>query len=797
VKECSVIRKPAGAEVGNRVLTLPRTLRSQLLLVLAAAIAPLAALAIYLASDEGRRDSEDAQQDARAAVRLVTQDLNRLIQASRDLILGFSRNLIIQDHPETCTAILTALRPSFPQFANIGMVDRDRQLVCSAVPTKARLIDDSEGLGERVLKSRDIAVGEFRIGLARPRPVLPVAGPVFDREDQIKYLFFVTIDLRWLGQRVALVPLQKQAILLVLDRRGTVIAGNPDTAESIGKPAPADEQTLLRRGDFNGEVTGADGVRRVYSVARAGAGDGLSVILKIRAADIYQPSRRRLLLHLGGLSIVGLLVLGVTWTGLDREFARPLLRLVETSRRLGAGDPSSRCQVPYTGEIGALARSFDQMADALQLEQTRTFKASKTFRSIIEGTAAATGEEFFRSLARSLASALGAKFAMVGELTEDLQSVQTIALCANGQMIGNIVYPLQGTPCEGVVNRKACYYPSGVQELFPQDQMLHDLDVHSYLGAPLIGSDGRILGLITVLHERPMAEEFIEAESILTVFAARAAVELERLRAERALKLAAAENELMVSKLRALTARLESVREEERTHVAREIHDELGQQLTAIRFDLTNLKRDVKDNSSEPDSSEPTEPRLVARQLWSGPKSRPELQDKLTALTALVDSTIRTVRRIATELRPSVLDTFGLVAAIEWQADDFQKRTKIHCDYEGPQDLKVNQELSTTVFRICQEALTNVARHSAATEVTIRLTVDGDWLSLEVRDNGKGISPEALAQTRSLGVLGMRERARIAGGEFEIGGRPGEGATIRARLPLRPRADATAGGPAL
>jgi signal transduction histidine kinase len=223
----------------------------------------------------------------------------------------------------------------------------------------------------------------------------------------------------------------------------------------------------------------------------------------------------------------------------------------------------------------------------------------------------------------------------------------------------------------------------------------------------------------------------------------------------------------------------------------------LGQQLTAIRFDLTNLKRDVKDNSSEPDSSEPTEPRLVARQLWSGPKSRPELQDKLTALTALVDSTIRTVRRIATELRPSVLDTFGLVAAIEWQADDFQKRTKIHCAYEGPQDLKVNQELSTTVFRICQEALTNVARHSAATEVTIRLTVDGDWLSLEVRDNGKGISPEALAQTRSLGVLGMRERARIAGGEFEIGGRPGEGATIRARLPLRPRADATAGGPAL
>jgi signal transduction histidine kinase len=277
-----------------------------------------------------------------------------------------------------------------------------------------------------------------------------------------------------------------------------------------------------------------------------------------------------------------------------------------------------------------------------------------------------------------------------------------------------------------------------------------------------------------------MVEEFIEAETILTVFAARAAVELERLRAERALKLAAAENGEMVSELRALTARLESVREEERTHVAREIHDELGQQLTAIRFDLTALKRRLS----------PTEPRPSG----SGPKSSAEFLDKFAELTALVDSTIRTVRRIATELRPSVLDTFGLVAAIEWQAEDFQKRTSIRCAYEGPEDLHVTHELSTTVFRICQEALTNVARHSAATEVTIRLTVDGDWLSLQVRDNGKGISPEALAQTRSLGVLGMRERARIAGGQFEIGGRPGEGATIRARLPLGPRAGVAASG---
>ena len=112
-------------------------------------------------------------------------------------------------------------------------------------------------------------------------------------------------------------------------------------------------------------------------------------------------------------------------------------------------------------------------------------------------------------------------------------------------------------------------------------------------------------------------------------------------------------------------------------------------------------------------------------------------------------------------------------------------KRQIFCTYEGPKDLDVGRELSTTVFRICQEALTNVARHAAATEVMIKLALERDWLLLEVRDNGKGVSPSTLAQTRSLGVLGMRERARIAGGELDITGSEGQGVTVVARLPFR------------
>jgi signal transduction histidine kinase len=214
----------------------------------------------------------------------------------------------------------------------------------------------------------------------------------------------------------------------------------------------------------------------------------------------------------------------------------------------------------------------------------------------------------------------------------------------------------------------------------------------------------------------------------------------------------------MVRTLQALTARLESVREEERAHIAREIHDELGQLLTAMRFGLKSLRSQLAQGSP--------------------------LLNRVSDLTGLVDSMIADVRRIATELRPQVLDAFGMIAAIEWLALDFQKRTGIACRYEGPRDLTVNRDLATTVFRICQESLTNTARHAQASETRIRLAVDGEWLSLEVNDNGKGISQEILVHTRSLGVVGMMERARMAGGELIIGANGERGASVRVRLPF-------------
>ena len=211
--------------------------------------------------------------------------------------------------------------------------------------------------------------------------------------------------------------------------------------------------------------------------------------------------------------------------------------------------------------------------------------------------------------------------------------------------------------------------------------------------------------------------------------------------------------------LRALAARLQSVREEERKRLAREIHDQLGQALTAIKLDIS----------------------LLVRAL---PAENGSLSRMPSPLLQLVDETIERVRRISTELRPGMLDDLGLAATVEWAAEEFGARTGTRCLLDLlPEQCAIDSETATAVFRIFQETLTNVARHANASEVKVRLADEDGDLMLEVHDNGRGIGADELSSGKSLGILGMRERALLLGGTLSITGGPGKGTTVRVRIP--------------
>jgi two-component system sensor histidine kinase UhpB len=217
--------------------------------------------------------------------------------------------------------------------------------------------------------------------------------------------------------------------------------------------------------------------------------------------------------------------------------------------------------------------------------------------------------------------------------------------------------------------------------------------------------------------------------------------------------------------LRALLAKTQTMREEERTRIAREIHDELGQQLTALKMDLCWMEKKLTDMEGS-----------TARLLL----------EKVVESTELADATITTVQKITTDLRPGALDQLGLSAALRQEADAFAKRTGIRCLTQLPEDTKdIPSEAATVVFRIFQETLTNVTRHAKATEVRARLTKNADGLELRVEDNGQGIRMSDISDPKSLGLWGMKERAAALRGTVEISATSPHGTLVLLTLPLK------------
>ncbi|MBI4389568.1 MAG: GAF domain-containing protein [Nitrospinae bacterium] len=224
-------------------------------------------------------------------------------------------------------------------------------------------------------------------------------------------------------------------------------------------------------------------------------------------------------------------------------------------------------------------------------------------------------------------------------------------------------------------------------------------------------------------------------------------------------KRAGDEREYSREQLRRLYHRLELVREEERTRIAREVHDELGQVLTTIKLELSLLDKKIDSEANN------------------------GLRERTGLMLSLVDTTIQTIKKISSDLRPPILDVLGLSEAIEWQGQEFQKRTGINFEFASfPGEINLDPGRATTLFRIFQETLTNVARHAMASELYVSLTDQDDIVILEIRDNGIGITPSQISDPRSLGILGMRERALVWGGQVDIVGEEDRGTAVTIKI---------------
>jgi signal transduction histidine kinase len=284
---------------------------------------------------------------------------------------------------------------------------------------------------------------------------------------------------------------------------------------------------------------------------------------------------------------------------------------------------------------------------------------------------------------------------------------------------------------------------------FPRAKLARDIGVKAGFAFPiLIGT--KVVGVMEFFSPKA-----VEPDPQMLAIMAQIGTQLGRV-LER--KQAQDESEHSQDQLRKLYHRLEQVREEERTRTAREVHDHLGQVLTTIKLELSLLSNKLLDNN-------------------------PAVKKSAKQLLEMSDNAIQTVKKISMDLRPPILDDLGIGEAIVWQTREFTRRTGIQCKFEDDLgDFELDLKRSTTLFRIFQETLTNIVRHARATEVCVTLYHNDGTVTLKVQDNGCGISSRQVSNVRSLGLLGMRERAMVWGGNMLIRGIPNGGTTVNINI---------------
>ncbi len=711
------------------------SLRGRLLILILSAVLPALGWALYTGLEERLIQSSQVEENALRLTRLAAGDLVQAVEGARQLLIGLAQLPEVRPgNSAVCSALFVNLIKKYPYYANLGAVEENGNLFCSARPVADKINLSDNPYFRQALGTSDFTMSGYRIDEVTGNAVITFGYPVYDAMNNMLAVVFANLDLAWFKQLDVEAQLPSGAALIVIDSSGTILARYPDPEKWVGKKLP--EKSIshkLRSGleETTIEADGLDGIPRLYRIARlsGAAGYNLYVSIGISKKAALAPVNRVFMRNLIGIALVGVLALVATWFGGEMFILRRLDSLVNATKRLASGDLAARIGVPYgQDEISMLACSFDEMADSLEHRTTDLNRAEAKYRTLVEQIPMITYITPLDKTAGTLYISPQIE-AIVGFLAEEwLNDPDLWVRQLHPDDSQRVLHGVRGKPeTECAIGFRAEYrmLSKDKRELWFRDEAVvvkNELDQPQFLQ-----------GILIDITEQKRVEEELKSSR---------------------------------EQLRELAAHIEAIREEERTRIAREIHDELGQALTGLKMDLSWLEKRIAEAR-----------RGIALET---------LQKKIDSMKVLIDATVQSVRKISTELRPGILDDLGLMPAIEWQASEFQSRTGIRCVFSAkvPDDLPLDEKRSSAIFRIFQEILTNIARHANASRVDICLKKTTDHLVLDVKDNGRGFTETESYNLKSLGILGMRERTLLLGGEFSVEGIPYGGTTVTVRIPL-------------
>ena len=712
------------------------SLRSRLVHLVLLAVLPSLGLTLYMGLEEHRIQSADLEVNTLRLTRLAAGQLGQAIEGARQLLTGLSQLREIREGDyEASRELFVNLLKQYPYYVDLGMIDDEGNIACSGRQFEAPVNLEDQAYVQRALRTGDFVISGYQNETYTGKPVIyfvyPVKGLVSDVYAALDLSSIKSIDIE--------AQLPASAVFLVLDYNGVVLARYPDPEKWIGQLMPAELVVLAGMGEGRDSLVAIHGgelTERLYGITtiRGAPETNIYVSIGMSKEAAFAAIDRVFQRNVAGVALVGILALLAAWMGGDVFILRRLKELVGATKRLASGDLGVRIG-PFGNrdELSVLASSFNEMAESLDKRTTQVHQAEAKYRTLVEQIPMVT-------YTAPLDKALGTLY--ISPQIESILGYSPKEWLADPGLWVKLLHPEDRDRVlvesqRDLLGSNGAVFRSEYRILTRKSEVLWLRDeataVRNGLDEPEF-----LQGIMFDVTDQKRFEEQLKSSH---------------------------------ERMRELAAHIEGVREEERTRIAREIHDELGQALTGIKIDLAwmNKKLQIHDRATQTDL----------------------LLKRITAMKDTIDTTVQVVRKISAELRPGILDGFGLPAAIEWQASEFQDRTGIQCQLSAiPEDLDLEERPSSAIFRIFQELLTNIVRHANASRVSISLRKRRGMLILEVQDNGRGISENEKFKANSFGLLGVRERVALLGGKSSIKGVQGQGTTVTIRIPLPGRSGA-------
>jgi signal transduction histidine kinase len=741
-------------------------LRLRILLLILFVIVFALGLTLYTALEGYHHQKAELE---KATLRLATSislQEEQIIAGTRQFIITLSHlpKLSDRDQP-ACNGLLSRLlKECFPRYSNLGVVKPDGEVFCSALPIRGPVNVAHRAYFQRTLETSDFAIGDYQMDDIAGEPTINFGYPILDKTGRVQGVVYAGIDLTWLSRfsAEAKKDFPEGSTFTTIAPDGAIIAHQP-----AGQPTeiPFLKVILTRRHGVI-DAFGQDGIPRLYAFAPVQnqmLRKDLYLVVGMPKETAFADVNRVLTRNLIWIGVITALTLAAAWVGSGLFILRSVNALMKATRRLTTGDLSTRSGLSYgRDEIGKLARAYDKMAEALEQQETKRKKAEEAlkeseerYRTLFEQSPISVWEEDLSAIKALLdnlrASGVNDFRRYFENRPEQVVHCLSLAKILSINMATLALYEARSKDeflsNLGRIDGEGTYGSHSESIVaIAEGKTSFEGEVTNYT---LTGEriDLLIKWIAVPGHEDTYSKVLVSVTDIT-----------DRKRVEQEIRDLLRSVKEQREELRALTARLAGVEETERRRLARELHDRVGQGLTVLGINLNIIRSQLSD------------------------KSVGKIGDRLEDSLRLLEETAEGIRNVMVDLRPPVLDDYGLLAALRWYGERFSHWTGLVTSVKGEELMpRPSPEVEMALFRIAQEALTNVVRHARAREVVVTLETIGGGARLTIADDGIGFEMGTLqgkGRRAGWGLVTIRERAVAIGGRLVLQSAPGKGTRV-------------------